>query len=136
MRSTIGLPLWLLYATTMGETLVWLLSREASTSSTLAWEEVVTGGAGASTLWDGDMTTSAVAAFPAVECSDSQLESSTIAQISKLLTSAFRLILDFQGVLGVVAAGIACTLPSGGVLCSGTSVEVREYQSSCVGVCQ
>ena len=42
-------------------------------------------------------------------------------QFSKSLTSAVRLILGFQGVLGVVAARIACTLPSGGVVCSGSS---------------
>ena len=39
MRSNIGLSLQLLYVATMGEMLTGLLSREASPSSTLAWEE-------------------------------------------------------------------------------------------------
>ena len=67
------------------------------------------------------MTASAVATFPVVECSDSQLESSAIARVSKSLTSVTRLILGFQGALGGVAAGIACTLPSGRVVHSGSS---------------
>ena len=107
------------------ETLTGLLSREASPSPTLAWEEVSTGGSGTSNLWDRDITASAVAAIPAVECSDLQLELSTIAQSRKSLTSALRLILDFQGVLGVVATGIVCTLPSGRVVHSGSSGESR-----------
>ena len=41
--------------------------------------------------------------------------------LSKSLTSAIRLILGFQGVLGVVAARIACDLPSGRVVHSGAS---------------
>ena len=44
---------------------------------------------------------------------------------SKSLTSAVRLILGFQGVLGVVADGIACTQPSGRVLHSGSSGKSR-----------
>ena len=40
---------------------------------------------------------------------------------SKSSTSAVRLILGFQGVLGVVAVGIACTPPSGRVVHSGSS---------------
>ena len=99
----------------MGETLTGLPSREASLSSILAWEEVSTGRGGASDLWDRDMTASAVAAFPVAECSNSQLESSAIAWVSKSLTSVTRLILGFQGALGGVAAGIVCTPPSGRV---------------------
>ena len=64
-------------------------------SSILAWEEVLIGEAGASDLWDRDMTASAVAAFPVVECSDLQLELPAIAQISKSSTSVARLILGF-----------------------------------------
>ena len=41
-------------------------------------------------------------------------------QFSKSLTSAVRVILGFQGVLGVVAARIACALPSGRVVHSGS----------------
>ena len=48
----------------MGETLAGLLSREASPSSILAWEEVSTGRGGASDLWDGDGTASTIVAFP------------------------------------------------------------------------
>ena len=51
-------------------------------STILAWEEVSTGGARASDLWDRDMTATTAATFPAVECSDLQLESSAIAQFS------------------------------------------------------
>ena len=58
----------------MGEMSTGLLLREASPSSILAWEEVLTGWGGASDLWDGDMAASSVAAFPMVECSDSWLE--------------------------------------------------------------
>ena len=42
-------------------------------------------------------------------------------QFNKSLTSAIRVILGFQGVLGIVAARVACTLPSGRVVCSGSS---------------
>ena len=102
-----------------------LLSREASPSSTLAWEEVSICGPRASNLWDGDMTACAMAAIPAAECSDSWLGSSAMPCFSKSLTSAVRLILGFQGVLGVVATGITCTPPSGRVVCSGSSGEGR-----------
>ena len=44
---------------------------------------------------------------------------------SKSSTSTISLILGFQGVLGVVADGIACTLPSGRVVHSGFSGESR-----------
>ena len=125
IRSTIGLSLQLLYAASVGKTLTGLLFREASPSSILAWEEVSIGGAGISTLWDRDMSASAAAAFPKAECSDLQLESSAMPCFSKSSTSAIRLILGFQGVLGVVAAGIACALPSGRVVHSGSSGESR-----------
>ena len=121
MRSTVGLPLWLLYVAMVGETLTGLLSREASPSSTLAWEEVSIGGAETSALWDRDMTASTAAAFSVAECLDLQLESSTMPHFSKASTSALRLILGFQGVLGVVIAGIGCTLPNGRVVHSGSS---------------
>ena len=42
---------------------------------------------------------------------------------SKSSTSAIRLILGFQGVLGVVAVGIACAPSSGRVVHSGSSGE-------------
>ena len=64
-------------------------------------------------MWDGDMAASAVAVFPMVECSDLQLESSIIAQVSRSPTSVARLILGFKRVLGEVAAGIVCAPPSG-----------------------
>ena len=67
------------------------------------------------------MTASAAATFPVADCSDLQLESSAMPHFSKSSTSAVRLILGFQGVLGVVAAGIACTPPSGRVVHSGSS---------------
>ena len=103
--STDGLALWLLYAAAMGETLAGLLSREASPSSILAWEEVSTGRGGASDLWDGDMTASAVVAFPMAECSDSQLDWSAITWVNRSLTSVAMLILGFKGlVLDEVAA--------------------------------
>ena len=121
MGSTDGLALQLLYVAAMGETLTGLLLREASPSSILPWEEVSTSGVGASDLWDGDMTASAVAAFPVAECSDSWLESSAIAQVSKSWTSVARLILGFKGVLGEVAAGTVCALPSGRVVHSVSS---------------
>ena len=92
---------------------------------TLAWEEVSIGRAGTSALWGRDMTASAAAAFSAAECSDLQLESSAMPHFSKSLTSTIRLILGFQGVLGVVAAGIACAPPSGRVVHSGSSGESR-----------
>ena len=101
-----------------------LLSREASPSSTLAWEEVSIGRAETSALWDGDMTASMAAAFSVVECSDSQLES-TMPCFSKASTSALRVILGFQGVLGVVIAGIGLALPNGGVAHSGSSGKSR-----------
>ena len=42
-------------------------------------------------------------------------------QFSKSLTSAIRVILGFQGGLGVVAARVACTPPSGRVVHSASS---------------
>ena len=110
----------LLYAAAMGETLTGSLLREASPSSILAWEEVSTGRGGASDLWDGDMTTSTVAAFPMAECSNLQLDSSVITWVSRSSTSVAMLILGFKGVLGEVAAGIVCALPSGRVVYSGS----------------
>ena len=83
------------------------------------------GGAGTSTLWDRDMTASTAAAFSKAKCSVSQLEFSAMPHFSKSSTLAIRLILGFQGVLGVVANGIACTLPSGGVVHSGSLGEGR-----------
>ena len=72
-----------------------------------------------------DMTASAAAAFSKAECLVSWLESSAMPHFSKSLTSAVRLILGFQGVLGVVANGIACTLPSGRVVHSDSLGESR-----------
>ena len=60
-------------------------------------------------------------------CSDSWLDSSAIAQISRSSTSAAMLILGFKGVLGELAAGMACALPSGGVVHSSSLGEVEEY---------
>ena len=97
MGSTDGLALLLLYMAAMGETLVGILSREASTSSIIAWEEVLTSREGASDLWDGDVTASTVAAFPTGECSDSWLDSSAIIWVSRLSTSVAMLILGFGG---------------------------------------
>ena len=82
----------------MGEMLAGIPLREASTSSILAWEEVLTGRGGASDLWDGDVTASTVVAFPIGECSDSWLDSSAIAWVSRSLTSVAMLILGFGGV--------------------------------------
>ena len=104
----------------MGEMLVGILLREASASSILAWEEVLTGRGGASGLWDGDMTASTVADFPMGKCSDWQLDSSAIAQVSRLSTSVAMLILGLGG-LGELAAGMVCSLPSSEVVCSGSS---------------
>ena len=56
-------------------------------------------------------------------CSDSWLDSSAIAQVSRSLTSVAMLILGFKGVLGELTAGIACALPSGRIVCSDTSGE-------------
>ena len=83
------------------------------------------GGAGTSALWDRDMTASTASAFSKAECLVSQLESSAMPCFSKSLTLAVRMILGFQGVLGVVANGIACTPPSGRVVPSGYSGESR-----------
>ena len=99
------------------------VSVDASPFSILAWEEVPTGGGGASDLWDRDMAASSVAAFPIVECSNLWLELSAIAWVSRSSTSVARLILGFKGVFGEVAAGMVCGLPSGGVVCSGSSGE-------------
>ena len=73
MRPTIGLSLQLLHVAMVGETLMGSLSREASTSSTLACQEVSSGGVGTSALWGKGMSASVVASFPIVECSDLQL---------------------------------------------------------------
>ena len=124
VRSTVGLPLQLLYAAAVGETLTGLLSMEASPSSTLTWEDVSIGGAKTSALWDRDMTASAAAAFSVEECSDSWLELSTMPCFSKASTSALRVILGFQGVLGVAIAGIGCAPPNGRVVHSGSSGEI------------
>ena len=71
------------------------------------------------------MNASAAATFSEAECSDSWLELFAMPHFSKSLTSALRLILGFQGILGVVIAGIGCALPSGGVVHSGSSGESR-----------
>ena len=108
----------------VGEMLTGLLPREAP-SFTLAWEEVSIGRAETYALWDRDMTASAAVAFSVVECLDSQLELSTMPHFSKASTSVLRLILGFQGVLGVVIAEIGCALPNGRVVCSGSPGESR-----------
>ena len=64
--------------------LVGILLTEASASSILAWEEVSTGRGGASDLQDGGVTASTVAAFTMGECSNLWLDSSAIAQVSRL----------------------------------------------------
>ena len=92
------LALLLLQAMAIGEMLAGRPSREASASSILAWEEVLTGRGEASDLQGGDMTASTVAAFPMGECSNSWLDSSTIAQVRRSLTSAAMLTLGFGGV--------------------------------------
>ena len=50
-----------------------LLSREVSISSTLACEEVSSGGAGTSAFWGGGMSAPVAASSPVAECSDLQL---------------------------------------------------------------
>ena len=42
-------------------------------------------------------------------------------QLIKSITSAIRVILGFQRVLGRLSTGVACALPSGRVVCSGSS---------------
>ena len=58
-------------------------------------------------------------------------------QFSKSLTSAIRMILGFQGVLGVVTVRIACAPPSGRVVHSGSSgvgkgMSILRYECSLV----
>ena len=106
----------------MGEMLAGRPSKEAFTSSILAWEEVSTGRGGASDLWGGDMTASTVAAFPMGECSDSWLDSSAITWVRRSLTSAAMLTLCFWGVGGKLAAEMVCTLSTSKVVHSGSSL--------------
>ena len=58
-------------------------------------------------------------------------------QSSKSLTSSVRVILDFQGVLIVVAVRVACTLPNGKVMYSdssgvGKGMSILRYECSLV----
>ena len=58
---------------------------------------MLTGRGEASDLWGGYVTASTVTAFPVGECSNSWLDSSAIAQVSRSLTSVAMLILGLGG---------------------------------------
>ena len=95
--STGGLTLPLLYSVAIGEMLAGTSSREASTSSMLAWDEVLMGQSETSNFWHGDAMTATVVIFPREECLDSQLDASIIALPRRSLTSAAILPSDFGG---------------------------------------
>ena len=76
-------------------------SREASASLTLAWDDISMGGTETSDFLGGDVETAAVVIFPREECSDSQLDTSVIAQSRRSLTSAVIL----PSILGEIYVG-------------------------------
>ena len=78
-RSTEGLTLLLLEMAAIGEMLARTSSREASTSLTLAWDEVLTARSGPSGFQGGVMRTAAVVGLLGDEHSDSQLDASSAA---------------------------------------------------------
>ena len=57
-----------------GEMLVGMPSREASASSTLAWDDMSMGGSETSDFPGGDIVTAVVVIFSREECLDSQLD--------------------------------------------------------------
>ena len=120
VRSTDGLPLQLLYVAVVGETLAWLLLREASPPPYLLGKKCQL--AGMEPLTCGMGMRLLLLLLPSLwGCSNSWLDSSAITQTSRSSTSAAMLILGFKGVLGELVAGMVCTLPSGGVVHSSSS---------------
>ena len=120
--STRGLTLLLLYAVAMGEMLVGMPSREASSSSTLDLDDVSMGGSETSDFWGGDVVTTAVVIFSREECLDSQLDASIIAQSRRSLTSAVVLPSNFGGDLCGLVIWMMEASPIGGALVSDSSM--------------
>ena len=87
-RSVKGLTLLLLEMAAIGEMLVGMSSREASASSTLTWDEVLTAWSGPSGFLDGVMRPTAVVDLLGDEHLDSQLDGSSTAWDRRLLTSS------------------------------------------------
>ena len=84
----------------IGEMLVGMSSREASVASALAWDEVSTGQSGPSGFWGGVMGTTAGVGLLGDQCSDPQLDVSSIAWDRRFLTSIVILPSDFGGTYG------------------------------------
>ena len=115
IMSSRGLTLLVLEMAAIGEMLVGMSSKEASTSSMLAWEEVSTGWSGPSCFGGGVMRTSAWMGLLGDECSDSQLDASSTAQDRRLLTSVVILPSDFGGDWHGLAIRMVETSPRGNI---------------------
>ena len=120
--STGGLTLLLLYVVAMGEMLAGMPSRETSASSTLAWDDVPTGGSETSDFQGGDIVTAAVAIFSREECLHSHLDASVIAQSRRSLTSAVILPSNFGEDLCGLVVWMMEASPIGGALVSYSSM--------------
>ena len=120
-RPTEGLMLLLLETAAIGEMLVGVSSREASTSSMLAWDEVLTALSGLSGFWGGVVRTTAVVSLLGDEHLDSQQDASSTAQDRRLLTSIVILPSDLGGDLCGLVIRMVETSPRGSVFWSGSS---------------
>ena len=99
-KSIKGLMLLPPEVAAIGEMLGGISSREASLSSRLAWDEVSAGGSRLPCFCGGDVGANAVVGLLGDNCWDPQLDTSCIAQGSRLLTSMVMLPSDLGGDLG------------------------------------
>ena len=116
-----GVMLLVLETAAIGEMLAGMPSREASVALTLAWDEVSTGQSGPSGFWGGVMWTTAGLGLLGDECSDLQLDVSSIAQDRSLLTSIVILPSNFGGDLWGLATTMLETSSRGGIFWSSSS---------------
>ena len=87
----------------------------------LGWS--IKGWSETSDFWGGDVMTATVVIFPGEECLDSQLDASVIAQSRRSLTCVVILPSNFGGDLCGLVIRMVVTLPIGGALVSGSSME-------------
>ena len=120
--STGGVMLPVLEMAAIGEMLVGMSSREASTTLALACDEVSTVWYGPSGFWDGVMGTATGVDLLGDECLDLQLDVSSTAWDRRFLTSIVMLPSNFGGDLWGLATMMVDTLPRGGIFWSGSSI--------------
>ena len=129
IASTRGVTLPVLEMVAIGEMLAGMSSREVSATLALTWDEVSTGQSGHSGFWGGVMGTTTGVGLLGDECSDPQLDVSSIIWDRRFLTSIVMLPSDFGGIYGDRL--LQWWRPHKGVVSFGLAppLEVMGYQS-------